>query len=232
MEMRSVSEDSPAVPSQGGDLKRAPRYTLGPDQWPVDENGVRANYWDYRREMIYYRTLANFVRLIAFDAESLLDVGSAGCRYLEWFDWIPDRVSLDLSRPTRSPGIRSIVADFLAWTPDKRYPVITCSQVLEHVENVEAFARKLLATGDRVLISVPYKWSAGSVKGHVHDPVDESKVRRWFGCDPDYTLVVKEPFAESRLFCFFDPGKTFRRPSHAELMTRLLSHPIAGPDGP
>jgi hypothetical protein len=31
---------------------------------------------------------------------------------------------------------------------------------------------------------VPYRWLAGSCGDHRHDPIDEAKLREWFGCDP------------------------------------------------
>ena len=57
-------------------------------------------------------------------------------------------------------------------------------QVLEHQENAREFAQKLLQTGRVVIVSVPYRWLAGTCSDHRHDPVDEVKLREWFGCDP------------------------------------------------
>lgn len=200
-------------------------YTLGPDGWPIDQNGRRATYWEYRRELVYYHTLANFVRLLGHDAKSLIDVGSAGCAYLAWFDWIPDRTSLDLSYPSTVPGVKRIKHDFLTWQPEQSYDLVTCSQVLEHVPDAPAFAKKLLKIGRRVLVSVPYKWPAGSVKGHIHDPVDEAKLESWFERKPSYSLTVREPFGEERLFCFYNNAEALGF-NNSEIMNRLLAHPI------
>ncbi len=203
------------------------KYSLGADSWPVDETGRRASYWDVRRELIYYRTLANFVRIIGDSAESLIDVGSANCKYLEWFDWIPDRVSLDLMYPTKGKGIRSLKEDFFSWRPDKKYDVVLCSQVLEHVEDAGRFARKLLEIGHLVLISVPHMWPKGSVKSHIHDPVSQELVDEWFGRKPTYTLKVCEVFGEERLFCFYNLSSKPIVTSWTDNMSRILSHPLA-----
>ena len=82
-------------------------------------------------------------------------------------------------------------------------------QVLEHVPEPEPFARRLLEIGDLLLVSVPYKWPKGSVKSHIHDPVDLGAVTRWFGRAPNYNLIVQEPFIDrkgGRLFAIFDPS--------------------------
>ena len=85
----------------------------------------------------------------------------------------------------------------------KRYDLAICLQVLEHVPQVEAFARKLFDISSSVLISVPYKWPKGNVKGHIHDPVDEAKLRSWTQRKPDYQIIVTEPFGASRLFAYY-----------------------------
>ncbi|CAG0972318.1 MAG: class I SAM-dependent methyltransferase [Rhizobiaceae bacterium] len=199
--------------------------TLGPDKWPVDQNGRRLTYWEFRRELVYYDALANFVRIIGADAESLIDIGSAGCNYITWFDWIPDRVSLDLSYPTKAPGIRPIKANFFDWKPDKAYDVVLCCQVLEHIEDVHAFARKLRSLGKRILVSVPHMWKAGSIPGHVNDPVSLADVEAWFGQKPHYSMVVTEPFGEERLFCFWNYGPKIDT-TNTSLMNALATHPI------
>lgn len=209
------------------DFKVMVAYQRNADGQLVDENGRKASYWDQRKELVYYHALANCVRLIGNDAQSLLDVGSAGCKYLEWFDWIPDRASLDLKYATKAKGVRSIIHDFLTWEPDRTYDIVTCSQVLEHVPDVEAFAKKLLACGRRVLISVPHKWKAGAVKGHIHDPVDQDKVDEWFGRKPDYSMTVREPFSAERLICFYNVEGAPLGLSQMEVVNRLVGRQLA-----
>lgn len=155
-------------------------------------------YWDRRTHFIYYRYVDLMVRGLAADANSLVDVGSADARYVEGFDWIPHRHALDITAPYSSENVRGIEADFFDFEPEEKYDFATCLQVLEHIPDAEAFAQKLFQTAHRVLISVPYLWEEGSTDGHLHDPVDQDKLASWTGREPDYHIVVREPFRKKR----------------------------------
>jgi hypothetical protein len=162
------------------------------------------SYWERRRDHVYLQHIRAIVHAVGIDARSLLDVGTNGCPYPDWFDWIPRRVSLDLEKPYQSPGVVGIKADFLRWPSDERFDLVTCLQVLEHIPDASAFARALLARAPRVLVSVPYKWKPGNEQ-HVHDPVDEEKVTGWFGTAPRFTMVsteLRKPI--KRLIAYFE----------------------------
>lgn len=162
-------------------------------------------YWNRRKDLLYYQVVRILASGLAEGAESVLDVGSHGSPYLDWFEDIPVRTSLDLVEPYRAEGITSIVTDFLAWQPDRRYDLVLCLQVLEHVTDARSFARKLLASGRVVIISVPYRWRAGSSKNHVQDPVTMQKIAGWFGRKPNYANLVTEPSnGKERLVCVFE----------------------------
>ena len=105
------------------------------------------SYWRQRSDMLYYRYIDWIIRATGAQAESLIDVGSGNCPYLDWFDWIGDRVSVDIRVPYAGPGIRPIKGDILTLDFPKRFDSCTCLQVLEHVPDVEPFARRLLAPG-------------------------------------------------------------------------------------
>lgn len=154
---------------------------------------TKSEYWASRQNTAYYALVKIITSHLALNAKSLIDVGSAGGDYVLGMGDIPDIASLDLRHGNDTPGVRSIVANFLTWEPDKKYDVVTCLQVLEHIDDAGAFAQKLLATGDIVVASVPYKWIAGKTKSHVHDPVDESKMLLWFGREPNYSYICREP---------------------------------------
>lgn len=169
-----------------------------------------AAYWKARQDFIYYTVVRVIASNISKGKTSVLDVGSNGCPTLEWFDSMPDRTSLDLRKPYVADGITSHTEDFITWEPDRRYDVVTCLQTLEHVPNATAFARKLLAVGESVIVSVPYKWPEGKTRGHVHDPVDEDKMEEWFGRKPNFQYICTELMAPvERLICVYDP---FERP--------------------
>lgn len=162
-------------------------------------------YWHRRQDFLYYQVVRILATKLAEGKESILDVGSHGSPYLEWFADVPHRTSLDLVEPYRAEGITSVVSDFLAWEPDRRYDVVLCLQVLEHVRDARSFARKLLKTGRIVIVSVPYRWPAGVSRNHVQDPVTTEKLLDWFGRRPDHTHLVVEPStAKERLVCVFD----------------------------
>jgi hypothetical protein len=162
-------------------------------------------YWHRRQDFLYYQVVRILATKLAEGSDSILDVGSHGSPYLEWFADVPNRTSLDLVEPYRADGITSVVSDFLAWEPDRRYDLVLCLQVLEHVREAKSFARKLLRTGRIVLISVPYRWPAGVSKNHVQDPVTIEKLVDWFGRKPDHTHLVVEPStSKERLVCVFD----------------------------
>jgi hypothetical protein len=171
------------------------------------EEPERHAYWRDRRNLLYYQVVRQLVEGLGQGAESMLDVGSAACPYLDWFPHIPVRVSLDIERPYRAAGVEAVTADFLEWRTDRRFDIVTCLQVMEHVEDPAAFAKKLLALGRTVIVSVPHAWPPGSVDGHRHDPVTERKMRSWFGREPNFSYVCREVLTHSdRLIQVYEPN--------------------------
>jgi len=180
----------------------------------VSAQSVLDEYWQHRVDSIYLQVVRHLVTGVADSASSLLDVGSAACPYLEWYDWIPTRTSLDLRNPYTGPGVNSIRSDFLKWEPDREYDVVTCLQVMEHVPAATEFAQKLLSVGKIVVVSLPYKWKAGNTSSHVHDPVDEEKVLDWFGRKPNYEYIAREVKSGARrIIHVYERDKDRRWPS-------------------
>lgn len=191
------------------------------------------NYWRDRSDLMYYRYLDFILRTVARDAGSLIDVGTGGARYLEWFDWIGERVSFDMYPAEDRPGISSILGDFMTFDFTRRYDVATCLQVLEHVPKPALFLRKIFTISALTVISVPYKWPAGKVDDHLHDPVTRPKLMRWAGRRPNYSLVVAEPFrAPRRLIAVYDnvhPGSRWGRRDVARRLHRETALPPLAP---
>jgi hypothetical protein len=186
----------------------AARKRRSPASKPKDSDG----YWKRRQGMMYYEYVRTLAAALARDAQSLIDVGSHNTSIAEQFDWIPERAALDRGIPYSSERVQGIQADFFQFTPARRYDFALCLQVLEHIPDAGAFAKKLLAVADRVLVSVPYRWPEGQCKHHCQDPVDEAKLAGWFGREPDYQIIVEEPFRERdksrRLIAYFhSPGE-------------------------
>jgi hypothetical protein len=159
---------------------------------------VSNTYWNNRASSIYLYTVRQIVLGLSENATSLIDVGSAGCPYLDWYKNIPKRTSLDLRKPYVADGVKSITENFLTWEKDQQYDICTCLQVLEHVPPAEEFAQKLLNISNTLIISVPYKWTFGNNSSHVHDPVDESKMLSWFKRKPNFSIVIREVVSDSR----------------------------------
>jgi hypothetical protein len=151
-----------------------------------------ADWEAHYNSLIYYHAVRVLVDHISTRAKSLIDVGSAGYPYLNWFPHIERRVSLDLKKPFVAPGVESITTDFLKFETDEIFDIATCFQVMEHVPDPKAFAEKLLTLGKTVVISVPYKWQRGWAKTHIQDPVDETKLLSWFGRKPNFEYICHE----------------------------------------
>jgi hypothetical protein len=171
-------------------------------------------YWRKRQGMIYYRYLDVIVRGVATDCKSMIDVGARNTPLIENFEWVDERVTLDVRAPYNSARVRGIEMDFLQFKPEKQFDIALCCQVLEHIPDAGAFARHLFEVGKRVLISVPYLWPEGGTKNHIHDPVDMEKLARWTGREPAYHIIVQEPLSLSaksrRLIAYYPaPGEQF-----------------------
>ncbi len=143
------------------------------------------DYWEQRKHFQYYRTALKLCYDAAFDARSVLDVGCYNTPFLEWLGWIPIKVAIDRLEMAEMPGVQKIRGDFLRWSANLETPfdLVLCLQVLEHLPEPHAFAQGLLAACAEdgvVIVSVPYKWPAGSCVHHCQDPVDIPKLESWF----------------------------------------------------
>lgn len=175
----------------------------------LQDNSAAGSYWEQRSHFAYYRVARSLAQEIAPRARSILDVGSNGCPHLDWFEHAERKVSVDLVTPYCGPGVEAVTADFFRYATNERFDVCLCLQVLEHVANPSAFARKLLSLADHVIASVPYRWPAGKCVAHLHDPVDEAKMREWFGREPNLSIIVEEEkkrSASKRLICHYASG--------------------------
>jgi SAM-dependent methyltransferase len=199
----------------------------GPDAAPRDMSPgyTTGAYWRRRNDMIYYDYVDYMVRTIAKDARSMIDVGSGNCPYLEWFDWIPDRVSVDINVPYSSETVKGLRGDIFEMDFGQTFDVCTCLQVLEHVPDATRFARKLLQLAPVVLVSVPYRWPRTPLtKGHIHDPVTYFKLTRWMGRRANFHTIVQEPFGgrKSRRLIAIYFADSARRIVAADVKQRII----------
>jgi hypothetical protein len=152
----------------------------------------RRGYWHERRDFGYYREVERLAREHAPSGGSALDVGASETEVLERLDWFERRVALDVDDVPSRPGVETVVADFNEFEPDQRFDLVLCLQVLEHLEQPEPFARKLLDTGRTAIVSVPYRWPGWVTDEHVHDPVDEAELHAWTGRVPLETSAITD----------------------------------------
>src|SRR5690606_396126 len=142
---------------------------------------VSTPYWEERKDCIYLYAAREICKRYCGEPSSVIDVGSNQTPTLEWHRRDGRRlVSIDLRRPYVAEGVESVTGDFLRYKPDTVFDLVTCFQVLEHVKDPSAFAGKMLSIGKTLVVSVPYQWRKGRCKWHIHDPVDEQKMYRWF----------------------------------------------------
>ncbi|MDE1568018.1 class I SAM-dependent methyltransferase [Aquabacter sp. P-9] len=199
------------------------------DAQATNEHDKWVAYWNDRFDLIYYQAVDYIIRTVGASATSLLDVGTGGCPYLEWFDWIEQRVSIDIRKPYASANVQGLNANILTDPVPDGFELCTCLQVLEHVPDAGPFARRLTELARTVVVSVPFKWPEGKTQGHVHDPVDLEKLSSWFGRPPNYHMTVQEPLRRTknvRLIAIYDrdPKRVFgadlvsgRRPKPARV---------------
>jgi hypothetical protein len=160
----------------------------------------RGAYWQKRKDSIYLFAAKQICLRQCGEPTSVIDVGSNATPTLEWHrSTATHLVSLDLRRPYAAEGVESLTCDFLQYEPDTSFDLVTCFQVLEHVPDPVPFARRLIQIGRVAVVSVPYKWKRGRCRYHVHDPVDERKMRKWFGRKPDFAYIATELNSVSRL---------------------------------
>lgn len=204
---------------------------------PAEKKPARKSdtYFRDRYDLLYYQYMFYIARVVGRDAQSVLDVGSNRCDYIDWLWWIPTRTSLDLNAPHEGPGVRAIRQDFLTWVPDRAYDLVLCLQTLEHIPEVAAFSRKLLKTGRHLIVSVPFEWPEGT-QYHVNDPVTREKLDGWMQRPPNYAQVVDEPFPSSdgksrRLIAYYDTADPERRPGRDDRLQRRPRLPPADTSG-
>lgn len=158
-------------------------------------------YYETRKDFPYYQVALQFVEQLARRSHSVLDVG---CRTIPFVNWLPPRfrrkTAVDLGHFDPFPGVQCVVGDFRQMRFLQNFGLVTCLQTLEHIDQPEPFAAKLFDLANQaVIITVPYKWPAGSCPSHVQDPVCDEKLFRWTGRYPALKRLVEDPDGRQRL---------------------------------
>lgn len=152
----------------------------------------KPGYWDDRRHFNYYQEVLRLARVYASSGGQVIDVGTSETEVLQQLNWFTRRVALDKRPIPPQPGIETVKMDFMDYQPVSEFDLVICLQVLEHLQEPDVFARKLLETGRTIIVSVPYKWPKGACKYHVQDPVDEEKLEMWTKRKPVVVSVIAD----------------------------------------
>ena len=78
---------------------------------PAQHKIADERYWQRRSGLLYYKYLKSIVRDIGASAQSIVDVGTGQLPYLEWFDWIPEKIAVDLLPPYSSETVKGVSGD-------------------------------------------------------------------------------------------------------------------------
>jgi len=162
------------------------------------------DYANFRKEFGYYKEAYRMSReLYTKEGGSVLDVGSKDVTIT--IDMFPDsfeKFMLDNDYPEGfepSKEIVKIKADLYHVNLDRRFNIVFCQQVLEHLENPELAFKKLINFSEDVLVvSVPY----GSWHETKWDPINQERVFRWSGMKPKLETIVKDLGVERYLVAY------------------------------
>lgn len=146
------------------------------DRSPTSEKAVQriglheSASFKKKQDHQYYRDTWCALQFLGSGARTIVDVGSNVPPFLLSADWIPQREIVSKYFPgkerpcgmsthcTLQDGIQASVQDFYEWQPKQTYDIALSMQVIEHVPNPTRFMRKLLKTGRKVVVTVPYRW--------------------------------------------------------------------------
>ncbi len=78
--------------------------------------------------------------------------------------------------------VEKITADFMEYElpNNRRYDLLLCNQVLEHVHQPALFMRKLINSAETSIISVPFNWgNCGKLCNHVNNNIILETLLGW-----------------------------------------------------
>ncbi|MEO3432599.1 class I SAM-dependent methyltransferase [Inquilinus sp. CAU 1745] len=90
----------------------------------------------------------------------VLDVGCGTKPYRKWFGPVAEYTGLDVSA---GPAVDVVVTSYETWPlPSKHFDVVLCTQVLEHVEDLNHVCseiRRVLRPGGSLIVSFPFLYN-------------------------------------------------------------------------
>ena len=163
----------------------------------TDING----YWADRMQHDLYRMTVAVAQAMFPEAKSAIDVGCYTSGLICELDWITTRVASDIQTRLAAnwqdvPGVRFIPGDaFTLNFPQQPFDLVISNQTVEHLDDPVGFIAKLLQLGRGLVVSTTYEVAAGTIDGHVQDPISLEKFQSWFPCELDAWFICHHPTA-------------------------------------
>lgn len=162
-----------------------------------------------RKHLRYYDSMYYTALQYGADAHTILEVGCASDPFIKYLDWADKRTCVapyfvDYSNNNakrKDDKVEKITADFMEYELplNKKYDLLLCNQVLEHVGNPKAFMLKLIDSAETSIISVPFGWGKCRSKGdkhgcnHVTDNITYERLLMWTQPHkPMHSTIVSE----------------------------------------
>ena len=162
-----------------------------------------------RKHLRYYDSMYYTALQYGADAHTILEVGCASDPFIKYLDWADKRTCVapyfvDYSSNNavhKDDKVEKITADFMEYELplNKKYDLLLCNQVLEHVSNPKSFMLKLIDSAETSIISVPFDWgNCGSKEvkhgcNHVTDNITYERLLMWtHPHKPIHSTIVTE----------------------------------------
>lgn len=162
-----------------------------------------------REQFRYYDSMYYTALQYGADAHTILEVGCASDPFIKYLDWADNRTCVapyfvDYSNNNakrKDNKVEKITADFMEYELplNKKFDLLLCNQVLEHVSNPKAFMLKLIDSAETSIISVPFDWgNCGSKEdkhgcNHVTDNITYKRLLMWtHPHKPIHSTIVTE----------------------------------------
>jgi 2-polyprenyl-3-methyl-5-hydroxy-6-metoxy-1,4-benzoquinol methylase len=169
-------------------------------------------YWAKRRNSRIYLMSLLFAHYFCRDKDTVADVGCHSAPLVLMLPGFKRRYAIDPS-PHAANCWRDVDGatfvnvpledvDVKALTGRRKFDLIMCTQVIEHVDTPASFAHMLLARARRVIVSTTFETPAGHIESHVHDPIDLEKFEAWFPRKPLGTFIARGPVGGKILAAF------------------------------
>lgn len=128
---------------------------------------------------IYMNAICDILRQLEYD--SILEVGAYRLRL------DADSVVMDIKSFLPATVVHS--ADDVPFPfADKMFDVVVASQIIEHLQNKPQFFNEAERICNHLIISLPYRWKAGSES---HRDIDENVIQAWSNRAPVLSVKIQ-----------------------------------------